>query len=244
MQRTGTKAGVTDSVTRAIHTVLSPIALPAKLSADAIVDFGTGIFHARQLGVENRALKDQAAIIQHYTDVVSSLNREVEEQRLLLQLKNSPGHERIAARVIGYVPFENRILLDAGSKDGVTSGLAVETGRGLVGVVESVEAHRATVLLVTSRSQIGAIDAARNPQPIGLMRGRDATTVEVTFLDPKAPVQVGDLIVTSGLGFHIPRGILIGNVVQVDTSEEQGSKKAIVDPAVSVGTLREVFVLK
>ena len=244
LQRNGIKIGRTDPTTHLVRSALSPISVPSHAATFAVSDFLTGVFYARKLTNENRHLREQAAIINMYSETVDALQREIEEKRLLLNLQQSASHPRVVANVIGYTQSENRLLLDIGSDKGVIAGLAVESGRGLVGTIESVEKHRSTVLLVTSRNQVGAIDSSRNPAPVGLMRGRDSNTVEVTFSDPKAPVQVGDLIVTSGLGIHIPRGIVIGRVMQVDSSEEYGFKKAIVDPVVSVGMLREVLVLR
>jgi len=88
------------------------------------------------------------------------------------------------------------------------------------------------------------MDISRNPPPIGLFTGINASTLELTLYDPKAPVQIGDVIVTSGYGERIPGGIVIGKVIQVDDDEEFGTRKAMIDPSVSMGQVREVQILK
>jgi cell shape-determining protein MreC len=56
-------------------------------------------------------------------------------------------------------------------------------------------------------------------------------------------VQIGDTIVTSGFSEKIPKGLIIGKVIQLDPSEEFGTLKARIDPAFSLGNLEFVIVL-
>lgn len=242
-QRSAAKNGTTDRATSWVRTALSPIASPSRWLATSSSDFFSGILRARALSAENRMLRDQAHIVEQYADVLALKEHDLDDLRKLVGLPPSQ-RARIPADVRGYNISENRIFLNVGTKDGVTAGLAVMTGRGLVGVVETTEPHRCQVLLITSRQQVGAIDISRNPPAIGIMRGFDSTTVEMTFQDPKAPVQVGDTIATSGLGEHIPRSIIVGKVIRVDAREEYGTTKAIIDPMINIGSLREVFVVR
>jgi rod shape-determining protein MreC len=123
--------------------------------------------------------------------------------------------------------------------------MPVQAPAGLVGTVQTVERDRCQVLLVTSRGlTVGALDLDRDPPPAGLLRGENSSTLAVTFEDPKAPVEIGDRIVTSGFSELIPRGIYIGRVIAVSPDEEFGMLRVRVDPAVSVGDLGEVQVLK
>jgi len=64
------------------------------------------------------------------------------------------------------------------------------------------------------------------------------------MLDPKSPIASGDKIVTSGLSQHIPYGLVVGRVISAEDDPDYGTRRATVDPAVNVGLLREVQVLK
>ena len=244
LQRAGNKSGSTDKVTSIVRTLISPVSRPSRYVSTSTSDFLLGITHARQLAAENRMLRDQASIIAQYSDTVKILQSQYDEARRALALQQIPGRDRVPADVISFSAAENRLQLNVGSTRGITPGMAVESGKGLVGTVETVEANRCQVLLITSRIQIAVVDASRNPSPPGFMKGRDASTVEVVFLVPKAPVEVGDLIVTSGIGGRIPRGIKVGKVLHANPDEDFGSTVAVVDPAIDIGSLREVFVLK
>jgi cell shape-determining protein MreC len=91
---------------------------------------------------------------------------------------------------------------------------------------------------------VGGIDASRKPPEVGLIKGRGASTVTMQMFDPKAPVASGDTIFTSGQSVHIPYGVVIGRVISVEDDPDFGMKSATIDPAVNLGTLREVQVLK
>jgi rod shape-determining protein MreC len=123
--------------------------------------------------------------------------------------------------------------------------MAVECPEGLVGTVQIVDSSRCQVQLLSSAGlTIGALDKDRNPPPEGLLSGESTSKLRLIFLDPEVPVTVGDHIVTSGHSEHIPKDILIGKVIAVDFNPEFGTRRATVFPAVQVGNLREVSVLK
>ncbi len=207
--------------------------------------FSTGIYKAASLSKENENLKALAQSAQFYTEQTDRQRREINELRLLTNLGPLLGHERVSADIIGFFPRENRITLSAGENQGIKKGMPVESGRGLVAVVETVEPTRCQALLITSRNQtVGGLVMSRDPAQLGFMRGQDGTSVILSLQDPKSPVEVGDTVVTSGFGERIPRGMIVGKIVQVIPSEEFGTVRAIIDPIVSLGTIREVHVLK
>jgi rod shape-determining protein MreC len=237
--------GRVDPISSVLQTVVSPISRPMGSLATSGNDFFAGLFSARQLSIENQRLRALAQSAALYTEQIQRLDAEIERLRTLEAMGPIPGKTRIPAQVIGFAFYENRLTLDVGSKQGVEVGCPVEAPDGLVGTVQVVEPNRCQVLLLTSRGlKIGAIDLSRNPPPAGLLQGESSSTLVLTFQDPKAPVEIGDKIVTFGASERIPRGILIGRVISVATDEEFGSLRAIIDPAVSVGQLREVHVLR
>jgi rod shape-determining protein MreC len=195
--------------------------------------------------LENRRLRALAQSAQMYNAQIEMYRGEVDRLRIMQGFGPIPGKERVLADVIGFAAYENRITLNVGQSKGVRPGMPVEAPEGLVGTVQTVEANRCHVLLITSRSlKIGAVDMDRNPPPAGLIIGENTNSLAVEFQDPKAPVEVGDRVVTSGYSEMIPRGIIIGKVISVDSDEAFGMLRAKVFPAISVGTLREVHVLK
>lgn len=237
--------GRTDTVTSVVRSAVTPVSRPLINAGNSMSDFFAGILSSRRLAEENRRLSALAISAQLYNEKVESLQSEITGLRKLQAFGPIPGHSRVPADIIGFFPYENRLTLNVGSQQGVTVGSPVEAPEGLVGTVQVVEKNRCQVLLLTSAGlQIGAVDASRKPPPAGLLKGENSSTLTLTLQDPQATVEVGDLITTYGASERIPGGIFIGRVIAVDKDEEFGSLVAKIDPAVSVGSLREVHVLK
>ena len=242
-----------DRVGGVVRAVIEPLALPLSRTTRAVGDFLIGIGSARRLAEENRHLKELQAPLAMYSETIELKDQEIARLRSLQGFGPLAGKKRVPASVSGYSINENRLTLNVGSKQGITLGAPVECASGLVGTVEEIEPNECQVLMLTSaglqmnsrgKTQlIGALDVNRNPPLLGLLRGENATTLSMTFSDPKAPAQVGDLVVTSGYSEKIPKGITIGKIIQIEPNEEFGELKARIDPAFSAANLDAVFVL-
>jgi rod shape-determining protein MreC len=242
-----------DRLTSTVRSITSPLGSLLNGVVRTTSAFFTGTFSATKLVQENRRLKALEQVYATYSERIEGLRTENETLRKYEGFGQTPGKTRVPALVYGFSINENRLTINVGSNQGVRAGCAVESNDGLVGTVEYVEANRSQVLLLTSAGLqpnakgkallIGAIDVNRVPPPAGLLRGENASTLTLTFMDPKAPVQIGDTIVTSGFSEKIPKGLIIGKVIQLDPSEEFGTLKARIDPAFSLGNLEFVIVL-
>jgi rod shape-determining protein MreC len=180
-----------------------------------------------------------------YSEQVTRLNREVDTLREMQNLPPIPGKSNLVTEISGYFPDVNRISLPVGQGEGVRAGMPVATPAGLFAIVQTVDRHSCQALLLTSPSvKVGAMDISRDPPSTGFLKGMDSRTFSFTLFEPKSQISVGDLIVTSGFGEHIPRGLVIGRVVAVEDSPELGLKRAQVDPAVEIGEVREVMVVR
>jgi len=54
----------------------------------------------------------------------------------------------------------------------------------------------------------------------------------------------GDMVITSGLGGNIPKGLLIGKIQEINISSDKLFQQAIVMPRVRYQSLDTVFVIK
>lgn len=233
-----------DLISSTVQTLVDPPAGLFDRAARNIDDFWTGLAQASSLKEENRRLKGLLQAAAQYQEIVDSLNAKNDRLRKMVELKPLPGKTRIAADVIAYLPYENRLRISVGRRDGVEPLMPVINEDGLVGVVQSVEETRSQVTLITSpTTKVGAVALRDPPQP-GLLTGQTPTRLVLEFVDTQSPLEVGDKVVTSGHSETIPGGIPIGKIVQVENDADFGSRKAQVFPNVKVGELREVFVLK
>ena len=110
------------------------------------------------------------------------------------------------------------IIINKGARDGIAQGMPVITGQGLVGRVIRVSADAAQVLLITSPSS--AISArVQSSRVEGSVIGEVNGVLTMRFIPLDSDVQVGDIIITSGLGGNFPPDIIVGQVSSVRQTE-------------------------
>jgi hypothetical protein len=148
-------------------------------------------------------------------------------------------------------PSRRSFLIDAGSDDGVRSGMAVIQGDSLVGVVGTVVARAARVLRVDDRDTACALPAtvlaadggAETPvRGQGVARGAGDGTVRVAFLNPGG-ASAGDLVVTGAGAGLVPEGLLLGVVLDVTDADRDGADEAVLQPLRNLDGLGTVLVV-
>ncbi len=150
----------------------------------------------------------------------------------------------VEARVAGYEPGNlNRAVLISTGRDGnLLPDMPVLTGRGLVGRVIEVAPRSSQVLLLNdARSAVAAL--IQRSRATGIVKGQLDGSITMEDIGRDADVQVGDIVLTSGLGDVFPKGIVIGQVVKVIQSDTAMFQRAIVEPSVDLSNLEVVLVL-
>lgn len=184
---------------------------------------------------------------------VERLQREVQESRervaatarleRLLDYRRSTSYKMIVAGVVGHDAsgLYRTVLIDRGSTDGVEHQQAVLAPDGVVGRVIKVFPRSALVLLITDRSS--GIDAiVQRTRDQGVVQGRGGSGCELKYLDRSAEVEVGDYVVTSGMGGRFPKGVWIGQVSGINRGGDL-FQSVDVRPAAGLDRLEEVWVV-
>lgn len=198
-----------------------------------------------RLARENEALKARLNALTLYEERIGLLEDEVANVRTLSGLGPLPGHERVMAEVTDFAPYEGRITLSVGAERGIGPNMPVICADGLVAIVQTAWQGGSHAALITNAGiQVGGIDLSRKPPTEGILKGRDPSTLILTFFDPKAPAQPGDTIVTSGHSERIPRLLRVGKIISIEDDEDYGIRRAMVVPFMNPGTLKEVQILK
>ncbi len=176
--------------------------------------------------------------------------REIEgEYQLLLDLFNrarqAPEYSRLTATVIGQDSNQaiRSIVIDKGANDGIRVGMPVESARGLVGQVYRTTAKSSQIVLLTDSSS--AIPSRLgSSRATGILRGGGiGGSATIEWIDLKYQIEVGEVVMTSGLGGRFPQDLVIGRVIDVDRREAELFQRAIVQPAVNFESLEVVFVI-
>lgn len=175
------------------------------------------------------------------------LEMRLENERLreLIGFKERNELPLIATRVIlrGTKGIINGIVLDVGSKDGVTKNMPLVVVDGLVGKIYQVGKNQSIGHLLLDRNfRVSAkVLRSRINGIISWERGEVCMLKEVPN---RSDIQVGDWITTSGYGEIFPPGIIIGRVISASDSPRELFMNIKVKPSVEFEKLEEVFIIK
>ncbi len=150
----------------------------------------------------------------------------------------------LPAEVVGLdvAPWFRSVLVDRGTEHGVEPGHPVITHEGVVGVVTATSGHAAKTMLLLDRQS--AVDAlVQRSRARGVLRGVGRARLEFEFVVRSADVVVGDEVVTSGLGGVFPKGLRLGRVTELRDAGGRLTRIALIEPAVDLGRLEQVFVM-
>ena len=175
------------------------------------------------------------------------LELELENERLkkLVNFTGSMDRAYVAAQIIARdpSPWFKTIMIDKGAADGVEKGNPVVVSEGIVGQVVKVSPGSSRVLLMIDRNS--AVDAlVQNSRVRGIVRGSDENTCAFTYALRKEEVNIGEMVVSSGMDQVFPKGLKIGHISTVTKTHSQLFQDITIETSVDFDKIEEVLVLK
>lgn len=200
-----------------------------------------------------QSARDEIALLRSRIEVLERQNEELNEiqgeYQLLLDLFNrarqEPNLQRLTATVIGRDTSlaMRSIIIDKGTEDGVVVGMPVESARGLAGRIFRTTARSSQVVLITDNASLVAARLGSS-RATGILKGGGiGGSMTIDWIDLKHQIEIGEVVLTSGLGGKFPQDMVIGRVSEVDRREADLFQRAIVQPAVDFDSLEMVFVI-
>jgi rod shape-determining protein MreC len=242
----GGGGGWVGTIRNTAQDAFSPVQSGVSDVVSPVTDFFHGVFQYHHLQDENARLRQQ--VTQNQADQVAAADAQREQQDLLdlLKLDFVGDIPTVAARVVAGAAsnFQATIVIDRGSDDGLLNGMPVVAGGGLVGRLEQVSSHQATVLLLTDASfQVGVRLSPSGD--VGVAGGQGpGKLLTVDLVDPSTSLPPGTVVVTSGLqGSPYPPSIPVGTVKTASTPPGGVRQQVTLAPVVDTGRLAFVKVL-
>ncbi len=192
----------------------------------------------------NEVLRVRLAALERMHEQLIELELANQRLALLLGLRTQAPGSSIAARVIGRNPgvWTYTAVLDKGERHGIRKGMAVLTPAGVVGQVVSVVPHAAHILFISAPNS--GIDAlVQRSRVPGIVSGTLAGHCRLKYVKHGRDVQVGDVIITSGLDEIFPKGQQIGSVARVATRDDGMFQDIEVVLSAELAKIEEVLVV-
>lgn len=203
---------------------------------------------------ENQELKKQVDQLQQLKATNATITKENKQLKSQLNLsKTLTNYTKINAYVLTRTPssWQNQVVISKGSLAGVKKGQAVVSQKGLVGRVVEVNKTNSKVELVSSTDESAdrfAVQVTNKSGKVvtGIITGYNSTSNYLVMgeITSKQNVKAGTQVVTSGLGGNSAKGLLVGTVAKVVTTDSGLATKIYIKPAADLSDLSIVSVIQ
>ena len=228
---------------RAVLTFTAPF----QIGVDGIVDTVTAtwgnylwLVDARQ---RNLKLEQENLELRSQLQQVQEVSLQNERLRELLAFVDDLDRPALPAQIIGEDAsnWARTIVIDKGSRAGLRDGFPVVAAQGVVGRIIKVAPESSRVLLITDASSAVAALIQRT-RTRGVARGR-GQNLSIEYALRKADIQVGDLLVTSGMGGIFPKGLPLAVIESVEKGQFGLFQQIKAIPTIDFSHLEEVMVV-
>jgi len=244
LHNTGVGVPAEGLILQAIDPLRSTLTSVASGASAALTDLQT----FGELREENSGLR---AELSELRGQVARLSNAAHENGILREalnyLNEHPELQLVTARIVGRDSLDvlDTIVIDRGASSGIRAGMAVVANGGLVGRITRVTHATADVLPVHSpQSTVSVLAQGTEVTADGTLDGTDSGELIMRHIDADDPLEVGNFVMTSGLGGSLPRGIPVGRVLAIEISPASVLRQALVQPLVEPEHLDVLQVIR
>jgi rod shape-determining protein MreC len=200
----------------------------------------------RQALTTNTYLQRQNILLQDELSRLRSAEQQNRILRELLNLREQSEHSLIPVRVVAkdLTMMNNSLTVNAGSDDGVKQGMPLMNSDGLIGqVIITARGHSQVLPYSNSLFRVSARVQGSRAYGIVTWTGRTDNELVLQYVPQTIPVEVGQLVETSGFSNLYPPGIPIGEVVRIEPGQGVETQTIYLRAYADLFTLSEAFVV-
>ncbi len=240
----------TTIIEKGLMRVTAPVQEAASRMLSGISDLWNGYVALVDVAEDNAALRTENARLQAESARLVVALAENDRLRTELDFKRQRRDlVTVGAHIIGkdLSPYGRilRVALDAGASSGIAEGMPVVSGMGLIGRVVRVSGEYAEVMLVVdARSVVNARVLGKGVT--GTVTGTSSPynyVARMSYLHRAEPLEVGDLLVTSGHDKIFPPGLHVGTIRSLEERQREVEYELQVTPSVNLAALEEVQII-
>ena len=226
--------------------VVQPLWTVAGLPGRAVRGLQDSAGTHAQLVAENERLRNELLVTQARMTRLQAAAVENARLRGLLGAVQRGGLDVQLAPIlsIDLDPTRQRLVLDAGTNDGVRLGQVVLDAGGLVGQIVDVKPSHSIALLLTDPDHAVPVATTRSGVRLVAYGTGDSNLLSATNIPLSSDIKVGDVLVTSGLGQRFPAGFPVGQVVALRPDDSRAFLVGDVRPAAQLDRGRDVLLLR
>ena len=225
--------------------VLYPLQRVVQMPGEALDGVAGYFVSLRELSSDNEALKRQSVEHAASAQAFAAMKEENARLRALLDMRARlpTGGKAVEVLYTGRDPFAQKLFVDKGTDAEILAGEAVIDAEGVIGQVTRVYPYMAEVTLVTDKDHAVPVQVQRSGVRSVLYGSGAGRPPELRFMAPSADIQVGDVLVTSGLDGTYPPGLAVARVATLERETGQIFARIACTPLAGVDRSEHLLVL-
>ena len=210
-----------------VHAALSTVVYPIQEAVNA--PYVLANWAGEQLAAHSTLVRENAAMQRRLLadsaqlQQLAALEQENTRLRALLQAGARVNGQVMAATLLAVDmdAFRHVITIDKGTRAGVFDGQTLLDAHGIIGQIIRTDPWSSEAALITDPNQAIPVQINRTGLRTLAIGTADVNKLSLPYLANNADVQVGDLLVTSGLGGRYPPGYPVAIVTRVQHDPAQ-----------------------
>jgi len=193
---------------------------------------------------ENDRLLLKVNLLSKKNNELIERNKLLERSDNLIEFLDKDERPFVIAKVIGYdaTQWSKVIFINRGTNHKVQKNSSVMNNAGVIGHVIHSSPNSSKVLLITdSRSAVDSL--FQETRESGITVGTGENICEMKFVPISAKINLGDKVISSGLGGVFPKGLVVGRVVDIVKQSQELFQDIMVEPSADLSNIEEVIVL-
>ena len=193
---------------------------------------------------ENDRLLLKVNLLSKKNNELIERNKLLERSDNLIEFLDKDERPFVIAKVIGYdaTQWSKVIFINRGTNHKVQKNSSVMNNAGVIGHVIHSSPNSSKVLLITDgRSAVDSL--FQETRESGITVGTGENICEMKFVPISAKINLGDKVISSGLGGVFPKGLVVGSVVDIFKQSQELFQDIMVEPSADLSNIEEVIVL-
>ncbi len=234
-----------DGVRSTVSILLYPLQTIASTPTDVGNWLGEQFTSHQTLIDENQQLHSENLLLKAQLQKFASLQAENIRLRSLLKSSRKLRDQMLIAETIAVDldPYKRQIVINKGQQSGIYAGQPILDAYGIMGQIINPGIASSSAILITDPSHAIPVQVNRNGLRTVLYGTGAANYLEILNLPNNADIEIGDLLITSGLGGRFPEGYPVATVVNIKRDPGQPFARIIAEASAHLEQSREVLLV-
>lgn len=228
-----------------LNSMVSPLQYIANLPG-AMLSWSADRFTSRQqLLTDNEELTNQVTLMSEQLQRFRILEQENKNLRKLLDAPVRDSMHKMITELMAVDtnPYSHQIVINKGAIDGVFVSQSVLDDSGIVGQISEVGTTNSRVLLISDVTHAIPIRIERNNVRFIAVGDGSLDSMQLQHVPHSADIEIGDVIVSSGLGEVFPEGYPVGTISNIVRNESRPFAEVTATPLAKLDRIKYLLLL-